>query len=149
MKERFSHIRSADEAHRIESEEFAMRYASFLSDPVGYLEQARMRYLDDGGDDSFLVEDLIDEMEVYLEHAVEVQGDIESRPRVSDIVMARMSNDYNTSSEALYSLLKDAGFTYDELRRFVDQVPDDIAPEDMLQYRGDLVILNKVYQVGQ
>lgn len=129
----------------MEQGEFEIRFAAFMSDPIVFLEKIRTDYLDaHEGDESTLVEDVIDEITPYLEQAADTQPQAEES-RFRELFLANDREDMDESARQIFMLLKEAGFSKSSIQRYIATIPEVVSLEKELQMRGEGTILNEVY----
>jgi|GEM_PF-1185453 len=149
MGEQFQHLESNEKEHLIEKEEFEIRFAKFIVDPVAYMNWVRLDYLDENPEDAEeMAIDVINQMFGYLDYAEKTLPGVVTHP-----VLGEYFSEYDDEKEAheestrwLFSILKLAGFTYDELSAWVDYIPQGVQKEKHLAYREDRLILRDVYE---
>lgn len=145
MSEKFRHIRSAEEAHVLEPEEFEMRFAAFISDPVAFLEKVRLEYLDTHeGNSTELVYDVLNEVGGYIKHMSETLY-VPHNPMLDTLVVSETLNEYANQTRCLFGLLQKAGYTKAEVQMWTAITLEGLSKTEELESRGELVILNEVY----
>jgi hypothetical protein len=143
---RFGHLKSKELAVMIEGEEFEVRFARCISDPVAYLEAVRLHYLDEHeGDTTELVCDVVDEFTGYVEHADRTLPQLDQHPQFKSLLEAHDAEDFDLAARYLFSLLKEAGFLREEVDRYLAHTPNIAGAEDRFKWRGERVIFNEIY----
>jgi len=135
---------SAEQAYLIEKYDPEIRAAKFVLDPQEYINQFH-DYLQtehpNESEHAVLAISEIYELEAEVLHSdfTELHPDLES--------FVAAEGEHNlVSIEILFKWLKEAGYSKEQVRTWVDIEQDDLSPVEQMQDRSLRVILNQVFE---